>query len=525
MVRSTRVAGDGRNGQYGPDLVDRWKGRAFQQNPDSDISLVGFEDEQTNWEANSALLGERAGPVRAIREVWGADSGTNVTKTEYYYRDYYVFRYHLRVHPIPPDGIYTSWDHNVNAVTRYYDEGMTRTGRTDPRDGLPGVAIDGQNDDVGNLDTQLPFDPRDSDGTFSTYFDVTDPTFAEPLAFYNWEEVSGPNGSLVYMFQLNDAKDVTEPLVEPYYRDDACFDDGTGDDPSPRVDPGNSIQQTRPCYGDPAQYGSDYSLAGPWRQGCFACHGIHYMFTSDTDNATAPKPVTEIDGQQYVWAVPTNSAQNVGDEYANTVKIPLGAQITSQDSAPPNTTTLENTGAIGGEIGDPVSLSARLTDQDGRPVPGERVAFSISGMPDASGTTNESGVATVDVTLNEPARDARLVETFAGDDNYGGSKNTIDPFIITRDTTALSLSLTKTAGGVRATAALVDEDTREPVSGKAVTFSVEGSPFGQPQTTDQSGNASVVIPRSHIKKGQVVSAAFAGNDTWGPSQAQQKYTG
>ncbi len=49
---------------YGPDLLDRWKGRAFQQSPDSSISLVGFEHEQVNWEANAALLGWRSGPVR-----------------------------------------------------------------------------------------------------------------------------------------------------------------------------------------------------------------------------------------------------------------------------------------------------------------------------------------------------------------------------------------------------------------------------------------------------------------------------
>jgi hypothetical protein len=65
--------------------------------PDSTISLVGFEDEQVNWEANSSLLGERMGAVRAIRETWGADSGTNVTKTESFYRDAITYRYHVRV--------------------------------------------------------------------------------------------------------------------------------------------------------------------------------------------------------------------------------------------------------------------------------------------------------------------------------------------------------------------------------------------------------------------------------------------
>jgi hypothetical protein len=317
MVRSTRVTSPKRTAQYGPDLVDRWKGRAFQQNPDSEISLVGFEDEQVNWEANSALLGERYGPVRAIREVWGADSGTNTTKTEYYYRDYYVFRYHLRVHPIPPDGIYTSWDHNAGSVTRYFDEGMTDTGRPD------GVAIDGKNDDVGNVDS-IAGQPA--------YFDVTDPPFAQPLAFYNWEEVSGKHGSLVYMFQLNDAKDAEEPLIVPYYRDDACFDDGTGDDPVPRPWPGEASTDPRVEAGYSMENGgTPYAdLACSQKQGAYASHGVHFMFTSDTDNAFLPKSTTEVDGEQYIWAVPTKKASNVGDEYANSVKLPLAATVTPQ---------------------------------------------------------------------------------------------------------------------------------------------------------------------------------------------------
>lgn len=100
MVRGMQITKPGATSDYGPDLIDRWKGRAFQQSPDSSISVVGFEDEQVNWEANSALLGELEGPVRAIREVWGADSGTNVTKTETFLSG----RRHLPLPgPRPPD--------------------------------------------------------------------------------------------------------------------------------------------------------------------------------------------------------------------------------------------------------------------------------------------------------------------------------------------------------------------------------------------------------------------------------------
>ena len=99
----------GPEGSYGPDIIDRWKARAFQQDPSSETPCCGYEEEDTNWGGSSTLLGERSGPVRTIRETWGADSGTNVTKTETFYRDAVTYRYRLRVHPIPPDGIYTSW--------------------------------------------------------------------------------------------------------------------------------------------------------------------------------------------------------------------------------------------------------------------------------------------------------------------------------------------------------------------------------------------------------------------------------
>ena len=339
MVRDMQIVKPDHPGLgYGPDLIDRWKGRAFQQSPDSSISVVGFEDEQVNWEANSALIGELAGPVRAIREVWGADSGTNVTKTETFYRDYITYRYRVRVHPIPPDGLYTSWDYNHDAVSTYYNELKT-----------DGVAIDGVNDDVGQID-EVPIAGQPA------FFDAPDPTFTKPMSFFNWEQVSGEgdNGSLVYMFEMKNAQAFENPLVFPYYRDDSCLDDGTGDNPTPRAYPGESYSWLEdraadegasaeqravaadyidnPCYGDPARSTETqtFSFEGPWRQGCFACHGVHYFFTNDTDNAFSPLSLTEIDGQQYQWAVPTDEPRNVGDLYANTVKFALKPVAVSQ---------------------------------------------------------------------------------------------------------------------------------------------------------------------------------------------------
>ena len=46
--------------------------------------------------------------------------------------------------------------------------------------------------------------------------------------------------------QVDNVKDLTpgglpqSMMALPYYRDDSCFDDGTGSDPGPRVKPGSS---------------------------------------------------------------------------------------------------------------------------------------------------------------------------------------------------------------------------------------------------------------------------------------------
>ena len=344
---------------YSPDLIDRWKGRAFQQSPDSSISIVGFEDEQVNWEANAILIGDRVGPVRAMRATWGADSGTNVTKTETFYRDAVAYRYRLRVHPIPPDGLYTSWDYNRGAMLPAAGENVP-AGRYYTLLRPQGVPVDGVNDEIGQIDGILPlggqclsldaqgFVPPAPDGRCPAFFDVADPTFNLPLSFANWEQISGKgdHGSLVYTFELKGATSLTNPLVLPYFRDDACLDDGTGDDPVQRPFPGEAQTDARVRRGYVAEAGGDIgspaaieagfaALRCDQKQGAHGAHGVHYLFTHDTDNAfLLGVPLTEVDAQQWQFMVPTAQPMNVGQRYYNLVTVPVLPLVTPRPALP-----------------------------------------------------------------------------------------------------------------------------------------------------------------------------------------------
>jgi hypothetical protein len=342
LVQGFQVRKPDSNG-WSSNIIARWKGRAFQQSPDSDVSVVGFEDEQVNWELNSALLGWRQGPVRAIREVWGADSGTNVTKTETYYRDADVYAYHLRVHPIPPDGLYTDWSYRPGVATTYYN--VAQQG---------GVAIDGQPDTSANEIDQVPVTGQNA------YVNSCDPKFTVCSALDNPEEVAGPGFELVYEFELTGPTAAAGNIAAvPYYRDDACFDDGTGDAPAPRPWPGESSSDSRVQQGyvgywqrywdnhpqwhafpRPTAFADlkcqpQLAVGGdptrnpavpPWRimpfSGAIGEHGVHFFATQDSDNATLPKSVDEVDGQQWRFSVPMRTPMNV--------LLPYGANVSAK---------------------------------------------------------------------------------------------------------------------------------------------------------------------------------------------------
>jgi len=350
LMTQIRVSPDGGE-TYGPDLVDRWKARAFQQDPGSETPCCGYEEEDTNWGGSSTLLGERSGPVRTIRETWGADSGTNVVRRETFYRDEVRQKNYLRVHVIPPlDGIYAQWDFNAGVMTRFRN---TRKPE--------GVPVDGRNDEVfGNFDDpcNANYDANDTGDVDQGYrdlyaqlgacqlpyhqsIDVSDPTFGEANAALGWSQTSGPSGTIVDRIQIDRVTELSPGgaaqamAAVPYYRDDSCFDDGTGTDPGPRLklrspdEPRTLPDGTaRRCWRpeDGAPEGSDRFF-----QGSIATHGLHLLFLVDSDNARLTYPVNEIVAEQRMVMLPGDPG-NVGERYGRGFEKPLVTTVGPAES-------------------------------------------------------------------------------------------------------------------------------------------------------------------------------------------------
>ena len=404
---------------YGPSIIERFKGRAFQQSPAGQTPCCGYEDEQNNWGGSSMTMGIDAGPVRVIRVTWGADSGTNVTRTDIFYAYTVVHEFDLRVHPIPPlDGIYTQWNMDAGAITKYYNpynpdgvpvEGINPVllGDINAHIGPDGIS-ESSNDKVGRLEDQVTGgdgvkvgNPNNStctsDACVFGSFNVGDPTFSgEASELLSWEEMTGPAGSAVEKWGLSTDQTPSaggaQALVEaqPYYVDDSCFDDGTGNDPGPHIALRSADEPTtwgfedvsgKPVAISPAPPAADrypgvvhraggtyngeqvyqrrcwnhnpngtpYNIPGTatynpklpaqqpdpppdhsfgpqgdvrYFQGDIATHGLHLLFTSDSDNADATVPVDEVDATDSWLILPPNEP-NVGAQASQPFLTPI----------------------------------------------------------------------------------------------------------------------------------------------------------------------------------------------------------
>jgi hypothetical protein len=176
-------------------------------------------------------------------------------------------------------------------------------------------------------------------------------------------------------------------------------------------------------------------------------------------------------------------------------------------------TALTYTGALAGEVDDPLTLSARLTEAgSGNAVAGRTVTFTF-GAQTLTATTDASGNASVNAA--PPAATGAVVAsvTFAAAGSYTGSSASVFINIVRDESVIRYTGKTVVADGTAQTltALLTDADGVEPLTGRIVTFTI-GSVTAT-ATTDASGIASAVItiPLSAGTGSIRLVASFAGD--------------
>jgi hypothetical protein len=406
------------------------------------------------------------------------------------------------------------------------------------------------------------------DACIANDIDTADPTFSGVNAGLNWEEVAGPNGTLVTRTSL---KQVTPGgaqgvIAIPYYRDDACFDDGTGSNPGPHLhghgtDEGPDYGKTetgedRRCW----QAGTDVAPAPPgdraFFQGSIATHGVHILFIAESDNARATVPTTEIDSEQRI-VVLQPTLENVGESYGRGPEKPLVAAAVPElrdpytepepggSASPTPTPTSSSTSTSGSsrpaspgpsgsptptptptpvthstqldftatsaqaaDYSDSATIAARLVDDKGKPIKGEIVTFELkgdSGSMQWTDLTDSSGVATRAFDVIQKPGAYEVTAHFSGRGDNTGSSD-VSSFVVFAEDTAMALD----RSAKKLVATLSDPDAGG-LADRTVMFAVGRRVVGTTHT-GADGVAKVTLPKKYRKGDRQFRAIFQGDE-------------
>lgn len=173
-------------------------------------------------------------------------------------------------------------------------------------------------------------------------------------------------------------------------------------------------------------------------------------------------------------------------------------------------TNLVVNGPVNTNYRDVVNLTATLTNSTGGALYDKMVYFNVNGNYAGAAITNGAGIATLQYTVTQGAGVYQLLATFLADTVYAGS-NATNSFTLTPSSTSLTVD-PKTGyynRSVSLTANLTDITNNIPVSGKTITFTVNGSPVGS-ATTAANGIATLTYTPLLNQGTYEIIAQFAG---------------
>ena len=191
-------------------------------------------------------------------------------------------------------------------------------------------------------------------------------------------------------------------------------------------------------------------------------------------------------------------------------------------------TSLTHAGTLTSDYHDRFVAFGQLTDDDGAPVVGRSVSFSLGAADGCTATTTNAGVASCPITPTQPAGTYLMSTSFSGDPVYQPSSDS-DSFEITHEeSTTTNTGPTVLLAGTGSTATLKarfvedgpngDGTDRTAVpSGQTISFALGSQSCSA--TTDVNGLAqcSVNVSGSQALGPQPVTATFAGDAYYEPS--------
>ena len=179
-------------------------------------------------------------------------------------------------------------------------------------------------------------------------------------------------------------------------------------------------------------------------------------------------------------------------------------------------------GALTQDYHDAFTASATLVDpDDGVPIAGKTIVFTLGVGDTCSAVTNSSGVASCSITPTQAAGTYSMTASFAGDIDYKASSD-VKSFVITKEetTTAYTGPLVILQGkSVTLTGQLLEDGTT-PIRGRTLTLKLGAQSCTG--ATDVNGNASCSLVVAVTLGPQALGAEFAGDAFYLPSSDSAK---
>ncbi|HET9285264.1 MAG TPA: RHS repeat-associated core domain-containing protein [Candidatus Angelobacter sp.] len=224
-------------------------------------------------------------------------------------------------------------------------------------------------------------------------------------------------------------------------------------------------------------------------------------------------------GTDILQATVTNATGgSIQSEQVTTTWVSTGPCPPQTQPPAPGTPVLVYAGQSTGEFSDPLVLAAQLNDPSGNALSGRALTFAFAAQ-NFQATTNENGVATVNIASAPAPGTLPLTVSFSGDGNFNPAQVNTTVTIDREETTVryLGKTLLGTAVPQQVIAVLTDGVDGQPVPNRTVNFTV-GSITAQ-AVTDASGVASTTLTLGPDQTSgpSALQISFAGDSSYKPS--------